>query len=193
MPDSGGGRFGSVVDVSWSSVTGSNILSVGAGDPGWAQMLMRRPRRSKACETQSPLRGGLALEGSTGLRPRGPERRTVSVCHASSCVDETSLGAMNGFWAVLGTPVMGFGAAGLPTYDGRVVGGPAGIGVAADAAAGIVIATSAAHAAVSGLRNTGCMGSLCSPGGVGVMRRRTTARRHRRAFPGCLQEVNYFG
>src|SRR4051812_17292888 len=114
MPDSGGGRFGSVVDVSWSSVTGSNILSVGAGDPGWAQMLMRRPRRSKACETQSPLRGGLALEVSTGLRPRGPERRTVSVCHASSCVDETSLGAMNGFWAVLGTPVMGFGAAGAP-------------------------------------------------------------------------------
>src|SRR4051812_19159396 len=80
---------------------------------------------------QSPTGSGTLVDVSTGFLPSGPARRTVSVCQASSCVDETSLRAMNGFCAVVGTPLIGFGLAGLPTYAGRVVSGPGAIGVAA--------------------------------------------------------------
>jgi hypothetical protein len=53
---------------------------------------------------------------------------------------------MYGFCGVVGTPVTGFAVAGGPTYDGRVVAGPAGIGVGVAAKA--TLATPATAAAV---------------------------------------------
>src|SRR5690349_1740654 len=134
MPLSGAGRAGSGTEASWSSVFGSNILSTGPGSTGVAQTEISRPRLSNDCETQSPIGSGDELDVITGFLPSGPARRKVSVCHESSWVDDTSFGAMNGFWGVAGTPLIGLGLAGLPTYDGSVVAGPGAIGVAALAA-----------------------------------------------------------
>src|SRR6476620_7753912 len=98
---------------------------------------------------------------------------------------------MNGFCQVVGTSGMGCGVAGLPAYDGSVVAGPGGIGVAAPAMAVIVRATRAAHTPARAMRMWDMGGLSCEWDGS----RRTKEvrrQRHPKEIQSNLQEVNYF-